>query len=141
MKMNKYTMENKKPLLEKVFSRYNSQLVMFKIPGCINCSKLYDILHDFEKEYDTEVKMFDVIDLSTITEFIDEDDDDCDYDHYYDTIIEELCIASRGKRTFPKLFANRIYIGDYVDIKNSLEFNGLQDLRVRLNLDNASGDF
>ena len=133
MNTNSLTMDcsssssSSKTPLQKLFDGCTASLVMFKIPGCVNCSKLYDILHDLESKNNTGVVCkFDVIDLSDTVDIVEEDE--------YDTVIEELCQISGGKRTFPKLFLNREYVGDYIDVKRNLDFDGLRDLRSRLGL-------
>lgn len=124
---------NPKSLLQTLFDGCTASLVMFKIPGCVNCSKLYDILHDLEsKNNNNGLCKFNVVDLSDTNNLIEEDE--------YDTVIEELCSVSGGKRTFPKLFLNRVYVGDYVDVKRNIDFDGMRGLRSRLGLHHEDDD-
>ena len=103
--------------LDGLFDSCMSSLVMFKIPGCINCSKLCTILETLKQQCSEGSFTYDVVDLS-----------DPDLEDSVDVIIEELCSLSEDRRTFPKLFFNRSYIGDYEDLKRKYDFDGLQYL-------------
>lgn len=103
--------------IDGLFDSCTSPLVMFKIPGCINCSKLCFILETLKQQCSEGSFTYDVVDLS-----------DPVLEDLVDVIIEELCSLSGDRRTFPKLFFNRSYIGDYEDLKRKYDFDGLQYL-------------
>lgn len=103
--------------VDSLFDSCTNPLVMFKIPGCMNCSKLCTILETLKQQCSEGSFTYQVIDLS-----------DPDFEDSFDSIVEELCSLSENKRTFPKLFFNRSYIGGYEDLKRKYDFDGLQYL-------------
>lgn len=103
--------------LEELFDSCYNPLVMFTIPGCKNCSKMCIILENLKRQLSEGAFTYQVIDISAV-----------EFEDVFDVIIEELCALSGDKRTFPKLFFKRSYIGDYDDLKRKYDFDGLQFL-------------
>ena len=74
----------------------NHPVVILKIPNCPNCQKAMTLLESIGMKYT-------LIDISKV---------DFDFDEIM-TFLEK----KTGTRTFPMIFANTRYVGDYRDIE------------------------
>ena len=121
------TPESSPSSLNTLINSRQFPLVMFKIPGCVNCSKLTNLLMDIQTKCEKAgytTFNFDIIDLATLEEDANEG------------LLVELCKTSGGKRTFPKLFCRGMYVGDYNDIRRKYAFDGMQDILNQLGISN-----
>lgn len=93
----------------------NNPFVMFKIPGCMNCTKMSNLFDEVGLK-----NQYKVINLADFDEM--------------DEILSSLKDSTQTSM-FPMIFVNKKYIGSYKEVKDMIGFGSFNDiLKHELNI-------
>ena len=83
--------------------------ILFKIPGCVNCTKLSGLFDDMGLS-----SRYTVINIADL----DQDQEDA----------VDFLQRKTNSRTFPMIFINNVYLGDYHEVRRKIDFGLFHDI-------------